>query len=145
MSRFGAVSLCIVAIAGCSGSADQPEPKPSQESIQKTGKTQKPAASETAKQEAFAEKMETKKTRESAAASARTGSPVVAEKTKPSNPLANFFRGLDRNIKFGPVDEPGPKVGDVVPEIVGVDIDGVEFQLSDYRGKVVVLDFWGDW
>ena len=31
------------------------------------------------------------------------------------------------------------------PEIVGPDIDGVEFKLSDYRGKVVVLDFWGDW
>ena len=23
--------------------------------------------------------------------------------------------------------------------------DGVKFKLSDYRGKVVVLDFWGDW
>ena len=32
-----------------------------------------------------------------------------------------------------------------VPEIVGPDIDGVEFKLSDYRGKVVVIDFWGDW
>jgi cytochrome oxidase Cu insertion factor (SCO1/SenC/PrrC family) len=27
----------------------------------------------------------------------------------------------------------------------GVDIDGKEFALSDYRGKVVVLDFWGFW
>ena len=25
------------------------------------------------------------------------------------------------------------------------DIDGVVFKLSDYRGKVVMLDFWGDW
>ena len=94
------------------------------------------------------QKKETKKKRELTDASARTGSPVVAAKSNPSNPLANFFRGLDRNIKLGPVDEPdepGPKVGDVVPEIVGVDIDGVQFQLSDYRGKVVVLDFWGDW
>lgn len=31
------------------------------------------------------------------------------------------------------------------PEIVAEDLDGVEFKLSDYRGKVVVLDFWGDW
>ncbi|MDP6424698.1 MAG: redoxin domain-containing protein [Planctomycetota bacterium] len=31
------------------------------------------------------------------------------------------------------------------PDIVGKDIDGHTFKLSDYRGKVVVLDFWGDW
>jgi hypothetical protein len=28
---------------------------------------------------------------------------------------------------------------------VGNDIDGNRFKLSDYRGKVVVLDFWGHW
>ena len=37
------------------------------------------------------------------------------------------------------------QIGMTVPEIEGVDIDGVNFKLSDYRGKVVVLDFWGDW
>lgn len=36
-------------------------------------------------------------------------------------------------------------VGKVAPEIEGEDIDGVKFKLSDYRGKVVLLDFWGDW
>jgi len=36
-------------------------------------------------------------------------------------------------------------IGRVAPEIEGEDIDGVAFKLSDYRGKVVVLDFWGDW
>lgn len=36
-------------------------------------------------------------------------------------------------------------VGKVAPDIVGQDLDGVEFKLSDYRGKVVMLDFWGDW
>lgn len=36
-------------------------------------------------------------------------------------------------------------IGQVAPEISGEDIDGVPFQLSDYRGKVVVLDFWGNW
>ncbi|MEW6304601.1 MAG: hypothetical protein AB1705_14090 [Verrucomicrobiota bacterium] len=36
-------------------------------------------------------------------------------------------------------------VGKVAPEIEGEDVDGVKFKLSDYRGKVVVIDFWGDW
>lgn len=37
------------------------------------------------------------------------------------------------------------QIGMEVPDIEGEDVDGVEFKLSDYRGKVVVLDFWGDW
>ena len=35
--------------------------------------------------------------------------------------------------------------GKAAPEIAGEDIDGKAFKLSDYRGKVVLLDFWGDW
>ncbi len=36
-------------------------------------------------------------------------------------------------------------IGKVAPDIEGEDIGGVAFKLSDYRGKVVVLDFWGHW
>lgn len=36
-------------------------------------------------------------------------------------------------------------VGKVAPEIAAEDIAGVDFKLSDYRGKVVMLDFWGHW
>jgi hypothetical protein len=36
-------------------------------------------------------------------------------------------------------------IGREAPEIEGNDVDGVAFKLSDYRGKVVVLDFWGHW
>jgi hypothetical protein len=36
-------------------------------------------------------------------------------------------------------------IGKVAPEIEGEDLDGKRFKLSDYRGKVVVLDFWGNW
>lgn len=36
-------------------------------------------------------------------------------------------------------------VGREVPEIAGEDTDGQKFKLSDYRGKVVFLDFWGHW
>ena len=37
------------------------------------------------------------------------------------------------------------RIGKVAPQIEGEDLDGVKFKLSDYRGKVVVIDFWGDW
>lgn len=36
-------------------------------------------------------------------------------------------------------------IGKVAPEIVGEDIDGKPMKLSDYKGKVVVLDFFGHW
>jgi AhpC/TSA family len=37
------------------------------------------------------------------------------------------------------------RVGREAPDIKGPDLDGKEFKLSDYRGKVVLLDFWGNW
>ena len=36
-------------------------------------------------------------------------------------------------------------IGNVAPDFTTKDAEGVEFKLSDYRGKVVMLDFWGDW
>jgi ribonuclease D len=36
-------------------------------------------------------------------------------------------------------------VGKKAPEIEGEDLDGKKFKLSDYKGKVVLLDFWGNW
>lgn len=44
-----------------------------------------------------------------------------------------------------PAANGGPPVGSVAPEIVGVDLEGVEFKLSDYKGQVIMLDFYGDW
>ncbi|MBK7645445.1 MAG: redoxin domain-containing protein [Planctomycetes bacterium] len=41
--------------------------------------------------------------------------------------------------------EVGLAVGKLAPDFVAKDADGVAFKLSDYRGKVVVLDFWGFW
>jgi thiol-disulfide isomerase/thioredoxin len=39
----------------------------------------------------------------------------------------------------------GYRIGQVAQEIDGEDMDGQRFKLSDFRGKVVVLDFWGLW
>lgn len=41
--------------------------------------------------------------------------------------------------------EVGLDAGNLVPEITGEDLEGTEFKLSDYKGKVIMLDFWGDW
>ncbi len=35
--------------------------------------------------------------------------------------------------------------GDVFPDFVSKDSDGKRFQLTEYRGKVVVLEFWASW
>tara|TARA_R110002072_G_scaffold243682_1_gene402742 strand:+ start:60889 stop:61674 length:786 start_codon:yes stop_codon:yes gene_type:complete len=52
--------------------------------------------------------------------------------------LAKQIRGaVDLREKYG--------VGCEAPDIAGIDLDGVEFKLSDYKGKVIFLDFWGDW
>jgi hypothetical protein len=45
----------------------------------------------------------------------------------------------------GAVGEFRRSIGQIAPDIEGEDIDGETFKLSDYRGKVVVLDFWGNW
>jgi peroxiredoxin len=36
-------------------------------------------------------------------------------------------------------------VGKPAPDIIGKDLDGQEFHLSDYRGRVVVITFSGEW
>jgi len=37
------------------------------------------------------------------------------------------------------------QIGMKAPDFEATDQDGKQFKLSDYRGKVVVLDFWGFW
>jgi len=39
----------------------------------------------------------------------------------------------------------GIEIGKVAPDFAAVTADGDEFKLSDYRGKVTVIDFWGFW
>jgi hypothetical protein len=36
-------------------------------------------------------------------------------------------------------------IGKPVPDIAGADLDDKDFKLSDYKGKVVLIDFWGFW
>src|SRR5262245_28873693 len=38
-----------------------------------------------------------------------------------------------------------PEVGCFAPELEGTDIEGEKIKLSNYRGKVVLVDFWATW
>jgi hypothetical protein len=94
----------------------------------------------------------------------------LAARQKKSEAAANLTKQVeamfDRVVKdYGDISDPRDKkgkrlrdlvepelfemrhlvVGKVVPDIEAEDIDGKAFKLSDYRGKVVMLDFWGHW
>jgi cytochrome oxidase Cu insertion factor (SCO1/SenC/PrrC family) len=36
-------------------------------------------------------------------------------------------------------------VGQIAPDIDGVDMNGQPLRLADYRGQVVVMNFWANW
>jgi thiol-disulfide isomerase/thioredoxin len=40
---------------------------------------------------------------------------------------------------------PGPKPGELAPDLVMVDAKGRQSRLADHRGKVVLIDFWATW
>jgi hypothetical protein len=70
---------------------------------------------------------------------------------KPPSPPPGFVPpGGARPPTGTPAPEPPPgdpsktgiAVGNTAQEIEGEDVDGKRFKLSDYRGKVVLLDFW---
>ena len=46
---------------------------------------------------------------------------------------------------LAPHDPAGLEVGKSAPDIVGRDADGKPMKLSEFKGRVVVLDFFGDW
>ena len=52
--------------------------------------------------------------------------------------LAEAEADLLRSLNHG-------TVGGTLPEVAGMRLDGVEERLSDYRGRVVLLDFWATW
>ena len=47
--------------------------------------------------------------------------------------------------KRSQADEVGFDIGKTAPEITGTDLEGKPMKLSEFRGKVVMLDFWGFW
>jgi hypothetical protein len=78
-----------------------------------------------------------------------------AEAEKLNKQAESFFEQVEKKFAdVGKLAEQAKKelfevrflaIGKTVPEIEGEDVDGKKFKLSDYRGKVVLLDFWGNW
>ncbi len=55
-----------------------------------------------------------------------------------SQTLAKAEAELLRSLHHG-------SVGAMLPEVTGKRLDGLEERLSDYRGRIVLLDFWATW
>jgi hypothetical protein len=55
------------------------------------------------------------------------------------------YAALNTQVKDALFDLTKLAVGRTAMEIEAEDLDGKQFKLSDYRGKVVVIDFWGNW
>jgi thiol-disulfide isomerase/thioredoxin len=54
---------------------------------------------------------------------------------------ATFAKAADESLYFFR----NLAIGCMAPPTVGEDADGAVFRLTDYRGKVIMLRFWGDW
>ena len=60
--------------------------------------------------------------------------------------VANLGAAEEKKDKEEKKEDPyAAMIGKPAPEIEGEDIDGKPMKLSDFRGKVVLLDFWGHW
>lgn len=69
---------------------------------------------------------------------------VKKEKVKPPKTARNVEAHSDGGALVLKKPSPPPAIGESAREIEGPDLDGVVFKLSDYRGKVIVLSFWGE-
>jgi len=76
----------------------------------------------------------------------------AAPESKPSlRPLILVLLGLVgvvvvlRLVWRDPQPPEGKRVGNVCPEVAGLDQDDKPVKLSDHKGKVVLISFWGTW
>ena len=66
----------------------------------------------------------------------------ILDKLKKEDDLDELLRRWIKDLRYKVTHL---VVGCEAPEIEGFDQDGKKFRLSDYRGKVVLLPFWGIW
>jgi peroxiredoxin len=65
--------------------------------------------------------------------------------SEPSNPGPPIAEATTDQAPQNKARDLGPRIGEAAPEIEGEDLEGKPFKLSDYRGKVVLLQFWPSW
>ena len=75
----------------------------------------------------------------------RNGKPLTAEDRRRIEARLARKRTLGQEAEARLDEMLNLAVGKPAPEIEGVDMDGKPLRLSDYRGKVVMLVFWGTW
>jgi len=69
----------------------------------------------------------------------RIGNQEFGDVTVNDLPLADALKALAESLT------PQLSPGSAAPEIIGKDLEGNRLKLSDYRGKVVMLQFWAGW
>jgi hypothetical protein len=67
---------------------------------------------------------------------------TILDKLEKENDLDEILERWIKDLKYKVTHL---VVGCEAPDIEGFDQDGKKFRLSDYRGKVVLLPFWGIW
>lgn len=84
--------------------------------------------------------------REGAIQEARKYFTEAAKYTDVKTPDGRTTIGLKATHELNRLDNiPNLKVGGIAPEIDAEDLEGKRLKLSDYRGKVVMVVFWGSW
>ena len=68
-----------------------------------------------------------------------------SEPHKTLGELARLDLAALRAQKFQPIEGSEVAIGRPAPETLGPSTEGVPLRLADFKGRVVLLDFWGDW
>jgi thiol-disulfide isomerase/thioredoxin len=75
----------------------------------------------------------------------KTPPPNTTEPMTPSDGSPSSPRTMLGRSRSNPNAPYGLEVNLRAPDIEGTDAEGKRFKLSDYKGKIIVLDFWGYW